>query len=338
MFAVPKLREADYKAGHPASLPITSDIARPAPVPFEDPAAFSKAPAVNADEAAHFKSQGFIVKRGLLDNPAVFDQIIDHIWHNVPRNIMRREDPKTWIGAPEDQWTEEDSLQVGMLARNNWKMRSKGPEGIGTEPFLTDGIVNHPNMLKVAEALMGGTATRARRVRGVYSVFPSKPGAENRYGPHTDYMAAHLSAMVIADEIAPRCGGFVLWPGSHLRLHPYWRTVHGSEMAPDQAEPFRDAREAILRDTTPVEFTGAAGDVIFWHPRTLHSAGINQSAEWGKPMVRVIIPCDFQRAGRHYRDDPQFGPGEDFQWWIDTRNCAEDVPATADNMWEDWGI
>jgi hypothetical protein len=338
MSLAPTQREADYNVGHPASLAIASDITLPEPTTFKDPSYFSAAPSLNAEEAAHFKSQGFIVKRGLIDDPAAFDQVIDHIWRNVPRDLMQRSDSQSWIGAPEDQWTEADSLQVGLLARNNWKIRSKGADGIGAESFLTERIANHPNTVQVAEALMGATPDRVRRVRGIYCVFPSKPGAENRYGPHTDYMAAHLTAMVIADDIEPRCGGFMFWPGSHVRLHPYWETVHGSAMASDNGAAFRQAREDILRDTTPIEFTGARGDVIFWHPRALHSSGVNFSAEMGKPMVRVIIPCDFQRPNRDYFDDTQFGPGEDYQWWIDTRNDTADTPPTADNMWDDWAI
>lgn len=336
MAVAPLQRSADYNAGHPASLPVSDDIAFPEPIPFEDPAGFTVGPALSAAEAAHFKAQGFIVKRGLIGEAATFDSVIDHIWDNVPRDLIRREDPESWTDTPETQWTEADSLAVGALAQNNWKMRSKG--GIGTEPFLTDGIADHPNMRQVAAALMGGPPAPVGRVRGIYSVFPSKPRTVNRYRPHTDYMAAHLAAMVIADDIGPRCGGFMLWPGSHSRLHPYWDTVHGSTMAPENAEPFRLVREEILRDTTPVEFTGGRGDVIFWHPRSLHAAGINQSADFGQPMVRVIVPCDFQIEGRDRFDDTDYGPGPDYQWWIDTRNYADDVPPTADNLWDDWGI
>ncbi|MEC7658294.1 MAG: hypothetical protein VX416_18375, partial [Pseudomonadota bacterium] len=62
------------------------------------------------------------------------------------------------------------------------------------------------------------------------------------------------------------------------------------------------------------------------------------SAEKGKPMVRAIVRCDFQRAGLTYADDTDFGPGEDFQWWIDTRNTIEDFTTTTDNMWDYWAI
>ena len=332
----PTMRKADYNQGHAASLPISDDLPLPEPAPFQDPSGFDRAAAVNPAEAAHFKQHGVIVKRGLIDDAAVFAEIDDHIWRSVPCSLMRRDEPESWVDAPDDQWTEEDSLKVGMLLEGNWKMRSK--DGIGTEPFLLDGVVNHPNMRRVAEALIGGTPASASRVRGIYSVFPTRPGTVDRYRPHTDYMAAHLSAMVIGSEINPRGGGFMLWPGSHARLHTYWRTVHGGTMAPENAEPFLAAREDILRDTAPVEFTGSPGDVIFWHPRALHSAGRNHSADDGEPVVRVIIPCDYQVAGRDYVDDPDYGPGADFQWWIDTRNFDGDVPPTADNMWDDWGI
>ena len=69
--------------------------------------------------------------------------------------------------------------------------------------------------------------------------------------------------MIIGSEIEPRGGGFMFWPGSHTVLHPYWQTVHGSRMASDHSEAFRTAKENILRDTMPVEFTGSPGDVIF---------------------------------------------------------------------------
>jgi len=338
MSAAPKLRAADYNEGHPASMPVSEHIPLPEPVVLRDPAFSTASTTMTLAEAEHFKRAGFIVKRGLIDAPAVFAQVIDHMWANVPRALMQRREPSTWIDAPEDEWTEEDSLRVGHLTRNNWKMRSKGPNGIGTEKFLTEGIANHPNMRRIVEALIGGPVQRADRVRGIYAVFPSAPGTPNRYNVHVDNMASHVAAMVIADEIGPGCGGFMLWPGSHIPLHPYWRTVHGGMMSAAQADGFRRAREEILRETQPVEFTGSAGDVIFWHPRLLHSAGINRSAEQDAPCVRVIVPCDYQRAGRDYFDDQTFGPGAEFQWWIDVRNFHGDEPPTADNMWDDWAI
>ena len=91
---------------------------------------------MNGDEAAHFKREGFIVKRGLIDDTEIFHEVVDFIWTKVPRGLLRREDSDTWINPADADWTEADSLKVGMLARDNWKIRSKGPSGIGTEALL----------------------------------------------------------------------------------------------------------------------------------------------------------------------------------------------------------
>ena len=176
--------------------------------------------ALSAGEIAHFKEQGFVVKRGLIDDAGAFAQVADYLWGKVPYDTLRRQDARTWFDAAHETWRDEDVARIGRLAHGNWKMRSPGADGIGTEPFLVQGIANHPNMLALAGRLLGAAIKRARRVRGIYAVFPKRPTATGRLGPHADYMAAQLSAMVLASDIRPRSGGFTLWPGSHLRLHP----------------------------------------------------------------------------------------------------------------------
>ena len=103
-------------------------------------------------------------------------------------------------------------------------------------------------------------------------------------------------------------GRFTVWPGSHRRLHMHRDTVHGGVISSDKRESYRLARDAVLHDTTPMEFTGVVGDAVFWHPRLLHSAGLNRSADRGAPRVRVIVPCDYESADRNHFDDMEFGP------------------------------
>ena len=184
----------------------------------------------------------------------------------MPRDVLLRDDPATWLDSPDAKWRKDDIPRVGRLIYDNWKMRSPGPNGVGTESFLVEGIANHPNMIALAEAFFDAPIKPPRRVRGIYAVLPKPSSAPGRLGPHADYMAAELSAMVMIHEVLPRTGGFTLWPGSHLRLHPHWDTVHGGTIADDRREGFREARDGVLRDITPVEFTGQAGDVVIWHP------------------------------------------------------------------------
>ena len=163
-------RRADYNEGHPATLPISSDLPLSEPVTLTDPDYFDCEPSLNGDEAAHFKREGFIVKRGLIDDTEIFQKVVDFIWTKVPRGLLRREDSDTWINPADDDWTEADSLKVGMLARDNWKIRSKGPSGIGTEALLIDGIANHPNVRQVVTALIGPPSGRFV-ASGVYTAF-----------------------------------------------------------------------------------------------------------------------------------------------------------------------
>lgn len=328
----------DYRQGHVTSQPVPETVVPAAATVYVDPPGSTTAAVLTSAEIARFKRDGFIVKRGLIDAPATFARVIDHVWKNAPTDTLVRDDPTSWCDSHDERWTQADAARVGSLSHGNWKMRSRGPAGIGTEPFLVDEIANHPNMLQVAAEFIGGPVKRARRVRGIYCVLPNPIGSPGRYGPHADYMAAHVAAMVFADQVPARTGGFTVWPGSHERLHPIWDTVLGSSLSEAASDRFKATRDTILRDTTPVEFTGDAGDVVFWHPRALHSAGINRSAEDARPRVRVIVPCDYQRAGRDYFDDLEFGPGPEVQWWIDTRNFHGDAAPTQDNLWSDWAI
>lgn len=143
--------------------------------------------------------------------------------------------------------------------------------------------------------------------------------------------------MVIVGEVPPQCGGFTVWPGSHLIVHPFSDTVHGP-VGPDHSEAYAQARDDVLRKVTPVELSGQAGDVIFWHPRLMHSGGINRSASLERPVLRLIVPCDYQRDGFTFFDDLVDGPGPSHQWWVDTRNFREDVLPTPDNIWEGWAF
>ena len=328
----------DYNVGHASAQPKAPDVAARDPIVFADPDFLTPGPTLSNVEVEHFKEEGFIVKRGLIDDEEAFEKTIDYLWSNVPRDVLLRDVPATWLDSPDEKWRKDDIPRVGRLIHDNWKMRSPGPNGVGTESFLVEKIANHPNMIALARAFFDAPIKPPRRVRGIYAVLPKPSSAPGRLGPHADYMAAELSAMVMIHEVVPRSGGFTLWPGSHRRLHPHWDTVHGGTIADHRREEFREARDAVLRDITPVEFTGQAGDVVLWHPRTLHSAGVNYSADSDHPSVRLIVPCDYQRDGMTYYDDDEYGPGEKYQWWVDTRNYREDVPTTADNIWEGWAV
>ena len=325
--------------GHPSAQAIAEDISLLDVAPAQDAPSASSASSLSREEVEFFKSNGYLIKRGLLsDCRPSFEQALDYFWDKVPRHSLSRDDSDGWLDNPGSHWREEDHARVGSLLGTNWKMRSPGESGIGTEPFLVEDIAQHPKMLEVVSTFLGSSIKPVRRVRGIYGVFPLSPDKEDGLHPHGDYMAAQCSAMVLIHDLPGRCGGFTVWPGSHQKMHMCWDRVSGSTISGDRISRFARVRDQVLRDTQPVEFSGKVGDVIFWHPRMIHSVGVNYSAIDSKPLVRVIVPIDYQRAGETYVDDLEFGPGPRYQWWLDTRNVLEDVVATPSNLWHGWGI
>ena len=328
----------DYGEGHPASAPLPKDLKFQDPLHMVDIAGGTDRPIITKEEAKHFKDHGYVIKRGLLSNAVQRQKAVEYFWANVPRGVLKKDDPSTWTDSPAQHWTQEDHERVGMLYGTNWKMRSRGVDGIGTETFLVDEIANHPVMISVVQSFFGQQIKTVNRVRGIYAVLPLPEDKNGSLGPHGDYMAAQLSAMTLITDVDEHCGGFTIWPGSHKLLHTEWDTVHGSTISGDRVDGYRNTRDNAIRDITPVEFCGKAGDVVFWHPRLIHSAGVNYSAHKGDPMIRLVVPSDYQIAGQTYVDDLEFGPGPIYQWWVDTRNFTEDQPSTPENMWESWAI
>ena len=316
------------------ALPIGEDVVLRDPDPLFDPDFTNGDPTLSEAEVAFFKEKGFLVKRGLLDETETFARIVDYVWENVPRDIVKREDPETWIDAPQEEWTAADAENLGHFRRGSWKMRSRT---IGTESFFVDKIANHPRMRQLVTAFIGGPLKRANRVRGVYCTFPKSPDREGRLAPHGDHTGAQLSAMVFVDTVPPHCGGFTIWPGSHHMSHAYHTTVHGP-LDPDRADQYVKDRDDVLRKVSPVSFQGKAGDVVFWHPRLVHGPGVNYSADHERPVVRYIVPCEYQKDGLTSYFNLSHGPAPNRQWWVDTKNFREDVPATEDNVWDGWAF
>ena len=306
------------------------------PVPFAADLSDNTSLRLSPTEVEHFKRNGFVVKRGLVQAADEFKSIVDYVWDTVPDGVMSRDVPSTWSDEPHKRWPISEASKIGVLQNSTWKMRS--PQRFGRERTLLDVTANHPCVRAVVKRFLGGRIERARRVRGVYLVFPKDPRVKGQLGPHVDHSAAQLSAMVLIDKIPDRSGAFTVWPRSHERLHRFWTSCHGAHFNQHLKAEFNEEFKAILRDTVPVEFVGEAGDVVFWHPRLIHSAGVNYSAESDTPCIRYAIPCDFQKSGYTFYDDDDLGPGSLQQWWVDTRHFREDPAPTSNNMWDDWGI
>jgi hypothetical protein len=360
-----------------------------ATMPDDDPPGANELGLSDA-EVAQFRELGYVVKRGLIPAEG-FEPILDLWWQQRPVRAagMSRDDPATWI-APGKYWPEENrwDLPHDWMGDGEWP----GPEderagadvgervgrlphkltrdmsndvwrwhGIGHDKAFVAVTSAHPDVLHMAEALLGGPVKRPHRNRGVYSVFPRDPkGPESKLGPHMDQSFTEMMVVTYLQDVGPGEGGFTIFPGSAQRLYPTsaqalnWVSTDASEAAMND----------ILGNVRPLEFVGKAGDVIFCHGWTVHSAGIHEGRG-----IRMAVIQDFNKvrtrghmrwtaAGKHgggrvncdmdgafvfdaanSQDDPADGCREvTNQWIMDSNEYVLDTRPPFDDMFEEWNL
>lgn len=264
---------------------------------------------LDAAEMAHFKRQGYVVKRQILD-PALMSRAREA----MSRHFAAQQASDKW-----EEW-------MGF--------RSSVP--VDDKPWLVEMLPKNPSVYGIVEQLLGKgmVAPVGNRVRGLNCNLPLGAGAPHPEATatsaggqgvridqlHADAHAFNLGVVAYFDDVVKGGGGFTVAPQSHRRL---WNTFElaydtlqraASEFATEgqhHSQAYHQVREAMHRELSGgVEITGAAGTVIFWHHRLLHGAGTNRG-------VRIRAAClhDFHRT--------------------DLQQCRERVPSATD-MWRDW--
>ena len=172
------------------------------PIPYEDCLDGSDQVELSSQEIACFKSQGFIIKHGLIDEQEGFDRLVDYYWEHVPAYFMDRDDPTTWFMQSDKKLTVEDSRSLGRISAAGLKLQS--PTQFGTESSVLALSANHPKVQRVVEQFIGSPVRRAKRVRGLYGVSPTPTGTSMKLSPHADIIPSDICAMVIVTETPPR--------------------------------------------------------------------------------------------------------------------------------------
>ncbi|HYJ06680.1 MAG TPA: phytanoyl-CoA dioxygenase family protein [Chthoniobacterales bacterium] len=121
-------------------------------------------------------------------------------------------------------------------------------------------------------------------VRGLYPVFPTRSRAPHG---HCDRHKFQVGVVLYLSDVLTGGGGFTVWPGSHHEIARHHGTLGGEDRLPT----YEAALKEVERSTRPVEVTGPAGTVVFWHQRLVHTAGINT-----RRTVRHATLCDFKNA------------------------------------------
>ncbi|MDE0422566.1 MAG: phytanoyl-CoA dioxygenase family protein [Gammaproteobacteria bacterium] len=289
---------------------------RPVPItPDLDPPGADRL-GLSRAEIEQFKTQGFVVKRGLIPR-STFKPFIDLWWRQPPVTAAGLSRDQGGWSAPGEHWptdnrwgladnwmgagawpSPEDERpgatvgeRVGRLPYKLTRDRSNDVwrwHGIGHDPAFVAATSAHPRMLYMLEALLGGPVKRPRRNRGIYAVFPRDPEAPaSRLGPHMDQSMTELSAVTYLEDVPPNSGGFTIYPTSPQLLYPTSAQALNWVATEQSAEVI----DHIKTNVQPLELTGKAGDVIFCHGWIVHSAGIHET-----DRIRMAAVQDFNKV------------------------------------------
>ena len=283
-------------------------------------------PALSTEEIQEFVTNGFVVKRNILD-PKLCAAARDRLWAGNTSSHLRRDDPETWInGIPE---TDRQSTPDGMNDRTGsyaWRLRElSGDEDMidllprrvfpWFEQLLSEGEVVAPEVSSsVADPDPRGSRLRGwpvwggKELRGLYCVLPqeranSSPAMADaaRAGAHIDPEPVHLAVSGYIDKVPQGGGGIALFPGSHRLLYEaepgsvdiarysILHPPHPDSGAAEFALPQPPSLKEALAGIEPFEFFGDEGDVVLWHGRMFHSVTPNYS---NPPQIRQMVIYD----------------------------------------------
>lgn len=296
-------------------------------------------------EAAFFVAKGFLVKRGLLDAAAIdaaMDRIWSHLLDRVPRTAgwrLRQDEPASWLDPrwPPTPPTPKAGPHAGRL-RIEHRDATVKLHDLGSANYLLQLVPNNPALRAVAAALLGDLRP-SRRSRGVYAVFPKSASPvgnpADALAPHTDQVCQQLNVCVYLDAVAPRGGGFTIYPGSHRTMF----AAHRSSANWSPLANYEAALAQVAAETRPLELVGAKGDAIFWHGRAVHSAGIHAGRN-----IRWAVFADFTHDRGVLTDDEHRAAGQ-YEWFKDAKLFRDDAPAAAPGedgaaagMWRGWRL
>lgn len=312
---------------------------------FEPPDIASKGLVVSDDEVDFFKTNGFLFKRNLLDKSAC-QAAMNSVWRSLERVLRDQNDPDWRIDRNSPQgWRDVQLANTGAADASGFfegrqrtaiHGRTVKMHEIGNADYLLKLLPNNQNVRAVANAMLGEPLKRTYRTRGVYAILPGPVLTEEekrihttgeRLGPHTDRVCQQLNVCAYLEDVPSRSGGFTVYPGSHK--HVFYGHRYESNWSP--TKEYNDVVASVVNTTTPVEFVGDQGDVVFWHGRMVHSAGIHVG-----PSIRWAMFADFTLDQPTLDADGHRSVGQ-YEWFKDAKLFRSDRVVTQD-MWRGWRI
>ena len=217
-----------------------------------------------------FKENGCLIVRGALTSVQV-RAVQDALWSGIEAD---RRDPETWVAAgPRTPVPAHHPAIRGAV--------HESPLFAMMEEMVGKGRLN-PGSAGPALVYPSGDKTWSLPERGHLDGYytPTNGVPEGTVG----YMTINVTIYV--EDIASRGGCFTYWPGSHKVSYEYFRT-----------HSLLSVRGGVFSDVYPEgtfpeghEFTGRAGDAIFWHSQLFHTGSKNVNRD-----IRMALIGRFSR-------------------------------------------
>eukprot|EP00978_Attheya_sp_CCMP212_P028375 scaffold97840_cov57-Attheya_sp.AAC.4 len=284
---------------------------------------------VSHEELASFREEGFLVVRNLVPS-SIIENWREQLWAFFQNETKgaNPDDPSTWPPSSYD-----GRFRPHVAETDSMKLSSPAPPHVNdvvqVVAQMTGKLINHPSMYQLVLVnwpvqYWNGTLPKKRLANKIkncktagahFDGFPLKKYAD----PTLEYI---MHVQILMTDVKPGGGGTVYFNRSHHQVHDYFQKhpehyIHGSNPG-----GFRDASDwsekngwaSLAGDTVnhgpdpdkytvvPFEFTGKAGDVIFWHPLTCHKGSINLS--------RTLKESVFTRFHRSFNNAAGLPPRE----------------------------
>lgn len=233
-------------------------------------------PATVAEQADHFRREGFVVLRGVLgrDELAALDRSLDDI-------IDRRES----LQPVREGFQLEKRPDA---ARGRPAFRKIGGVADHSEQFAR--LMRHPRILPLLHAIIG---PKILLYRDVCMMKPARVGREKPWHQDSVYWPwipmELVSAMTALDDATPENGCLQVIPRTHLTQ----RQHYGSELQLDLTD-----EEQAQTHYVPL----AAGDVLLFHSLILHASEPNHSDRDRRVTIFSYRSPELEFIGKGNRD------------------------------------
>lgn len=232
---------------------------------------------LTSKQIADFKRDGVLALRGLFTPGEV------HAWREQVLDFFdRAPSPEAWRAA--------------------LKTRRESDFHLNDDPTPH----NHLLLRKIYASLYAGADWRGENELITRSGYEQTTWLGAR-APHLDFpvyapLRTLANYVFYLSDVRPHGGAFIYWPGSHRVAWDYFRRNPADYMS--RGERSQDQTFARLKSEmpgNPVEFVGAAGDLLIWHALIFHSATPNVLKEprlaifgrWGVPLAVAEPIYDF---------------------------------------------